>query len=102
MYKYEENKFPVLVFSTLSVAVLASAISISSLFPYVGFMVVDFGLSDKNDAGYYAGFIGSAMMFGRFVSSFYWGQKADAIGRKPVLICGLVSVITMSIFFGFR
>jgi len=81
--------FPVLVMAVLSAAVLASAISISNLFPYVGFMVIDMGLAkDANSAGKYAGFITSAMMCGRFISSYWWGQKADNIGRKQVLMIG--------------
>jgi MFS family permease len=81
--------FPVLVMAVLSTAVLASAISISNLFPYVGFMVIDMGLAkDANSAGNYAGFIASAMMCGRFISSYYWGQTADRVGRKPVLMIG--------------
>ena len=95
------DRLPSFECAVLSAAVLASAISISSLFPYVGFMVIDLGLvDDENDAGEYAGFIGSAMMFGRFVSSVYWGQKADEVGRKPVLMIGIMSVVVFSVMFG--
>lgn len=96
------DDFPVLIMGVLSTACFASAISISNLFPYIGFMVIDMGLAkDANSAGNYAGFIASAMMLGRFFSSYYWGKRADRIGRKPVLMTGLVAVITMSLSFGF-
>ena len=95
------DRLPSFECSILATAVLSSAISISSLFPYVGFMVVDLGLvDDVNDAGEYAGFIGSAMMFGRFISSVYWGQKADIVGRKPVLVIGIIAVVVFGIMFG--
>lgn len=54
-----------------------------------------------DEAGYYAGYIASAGMLGRVVSSVYWGQMADRIGRKPVLFIGLMSVIFTSVAFGF-
>lgn len=50
--------------------------------------------------GYYAGFIGSALGFGRFLSSYFWGYMADSIGRKPVLILGLASTAVGSTAFG--
>ena len=84
MHYIPPDTFPTAALATLSCAVLTSAVSISSLFPYVGFMVVDLGLvEDVNNAGDYAGTIASAMMFGRCISSVYWGQKADRVTRTP-------------------
>merc|ERR1719454_2695009 len=40
------------------------------------------------------------MMFGRFISSVYWGQKADIVGRKPVLVVGIIAVVVFGIMFG--
>ena len=40
----------------LASAVLASAVSLSGLFPYVGFMVVDLGeAKNEDEAGFYSG-----------------------------------------------
>lgn len=39
-------------------------------------------------------------MFGRMVSSVYWGRVADRIGRKPVLLLGLTAVVITSLAFG--
>lgn len=86
----------------LASAVLASAVSLSGLFPYVGFMVVDLGAAKNEDeAGFYSGFIASGMMAGRFVSSVPWGRIADKYGRKPALISGCISISVFSILFGF-
>jgi MFS family permease len=75
--------FPLKEMTILATAVFASAISLSGLFPYVGFMVISLGeAKDENEAGYFSGYIASAMMFGRLVSSFWWGQIADKWGRK--------------------
>jgi MFS family permease len=93
--------FPLKEMTILATAVFASAISLSGLFPYVGFMVISLGeAKDENEAGYFSGYIASAMMFGRLVSSFWWGQIADKWGRKPVLILGCLSIAIFSISFG--
>jgi MFS family permease len=55
---------------------------------------------NEDEAGFYSGFIASAMMLGRFVSSFHWGKFADRWGRKPALIVGCCSVCSMSLLFG--
>lgn len=95
------DPFPVFHMSVLAAAVLSSAISMSALFPYVGFMVVDLGVAKNADeAGYYSGCVASAMMAGRLLSSYPWGQLADRYGRKPALLSGCASVAVMSVIFG--
>lgn len=97
----QESSFPLREMAILATAVFASAISLSGLFPYVGFMVIALGKAkDEDEAGYYSGYIASAMMFGRLVSSFWWGQIADKWGRKPVVIIGCSSIAIFSISFG--
>jgi MFS family permease len=97
----EGEVFPLFAMAILATAVFASAISLSGLFPYVGFMVIYLGKAkDEDEAGYYSGYIASAMMFGRLVSSFWWGQVADRWGRKPVVIIGCLSIATFSVTFG--
>ncbi|PON89738.1 Major facilitator, partial [Trema orientale] len=54
----------------------------------------------EKDIGYYAGFVGSSFMFGRFLTSFLWGILADRYGRKPVIIFGTFSVVIFSSLFG--
>lgn len=42
----------------------------------------------------------SSFTLGRFLSGYFWGCFADRIGRKPVVIIGLLSITTGSIAFG--
>ncbi|MCO5579673.1 hypothetical protein L7F22_033531 [Adiantum nelumboides] len=81
---------------------LCNALPIASLFPFIYFMVEDFGIA-KSDTmiGAYAGYIGSAMMFGRFLTSAFWGMVADRYGRKPVILIGTASIIIFNTIFGF-
>ena len=50
--------------------------------------------------GFYAGYVASAFTFGRFVSGYPLGQVTDAVGRKPVIIAGLLSIMVFSLTFG--
>eukprot|EP00249_Psilotum_nudum_P016394 c25802_g1_i1 orf=431-1783(-) len=82
--------------------VLCNSLPISSLFPFIYFMVRDFHIAKTDkDIGYYAGYIGSSFMLGRFLSSTLWGFIADKYGRKPVIIIGTVSIIIFNTAFGF-
>jgi MFS family permease len=54
----------------------------------------------QDHAGYYAGWITGAFMLGRFLTSYKWGVISDRIGRKPVLLLGITSVLVFSLAFG--
>jgi len=78
----QEPKYPVKALFALGVSFFAHCYSLSSLFPYVGFMVHDMGIVENtNESGWYAGYISSSFMVGRFISSYYWGYFADSFGR---------------------
>ncbi|KAJ0457143.1 putative major facilitator superfamily, MFS transporter superfamily [Helianthus annuus] len=84
------------------VVVLCVALPISSLFPFLYFMVRDFNIAEKEeDISYYAGFVGSAYMIGRALTSVFWGVVADRYGRKPVIILGTSTVVIFNTLFGF-
>lgn len=94
--------FPVFQVCVLFFASLTGALPLTSLFPYVAYMVVDLGVAaDVDKAGFVSGYVASAFMFGRLLSSFYWGHKADLIGRKPVIYISCIAIAVFSICFGF-
>ncbi|CAI0466210.1 unnamed protein product [Linum tenue] len=78
-----------------------AALPISSLFPYLYFMVKDFNVAQhEEDIGYYAGYIGSSFMLARSVTSVIWGLIADRYGRKRVLLLGTSAMVVANILFG--
>ncbi|KAD6796133.1 hypothetical protein E3N88_07029 [Mikania micrantha] len=84
------------------IVVLCVALPISSLFPFLYFMVRDFNIAEKEeDISYYAGFVGSAYMIGRALTSVFWGVVADRYGRKPVILLGTSTVVIFNTLFGF-
>lgn len=80
----------------------SAALPISSLFPFLYFMIRDFHIAKREeDIGYYAGYVGSAFVFGRALTSVLWGMIADRYGRKPVIMFGTISVVIFNTLFGF-
>ncbi|KAF1896390.1 hypothetical protein Lal_00034088 [Lupinus albus] len=81
--------------------VISASLPISSLFPFLYFMVRDFDIAKtEEDIGSYAGYVGSAFMLGRALTSVLWGMIADRYGRKPVIIIGVITVVIFNTLFG--
>lgn len=85
----------------ISVVTLCASLPISSLFPFLYFMVRDFHIAEREeDVSYYAGYLGSSFMLGRALTSILWGIIADRYGRKPVVVIGTVTVLIFNALFG--
>ena len=86
----------------LCFAIFANSFALTNPFPYAGYMVMDFGLTgNAAEAGYYAGWVMTAFMVGRFASSFYCGVLSDKLGGKFVIRIGLSSCVVFQVAFGF-
>ncbi|XP_057991261.1 protein ZINC INDUCED FACILITATOR 1 isoform X3 [Hevea brasiliensis] len=92
---------PIRELVSIWIVVLCTALPISSLFPFLYFMVRDFKIAKREeDIGYYAGYVGSSFMLGRALTSIFWGVVADRYGRKPVIIMGTFTVVIFNTIFG--
>lgn len=99
--EFAEYVYPRAQVGVLAVMLFANALNVTILFPFLGFFVEDLGLThDREEVGFYAGWIGSAFMIGRTMTSFCWGGWSDTHGRKPVLVVGLVSIVVTSVSMG--
>ncbi|KAH7554419.1 hypothetical protein JRO89_XS12G0199500 [Xanthoceras sorbifolium] len=99
--KHTDSAIPFKLLFSVWIVVLSAALPISSLFPFLYFMIRDFNIAKgEEDIGYYAGFVGSAFMFGRALTSVLWGVIADRYGRKPVIMFGIGAVVIFNILFG--
>lgn len=73
-----------------------------SIFPYVYQMVESFHVTDNDrKIALYAGMITSSFTFAEFSAGMFWGRMSDRIGRKPVLVMGLIGTAISMIVFGF-
>ncbi|XP_054815016.1 protein ZINC INDUCED FACILITATOR 1-like isoform X2 [Prosopis cineraria] len=83
------------------IVTLCTALPISCIFPFLYFMVRDFGLAKTEaDISSYAGYLGSAYMLGRGLTSVLWGIFADRYGRKYAIVIGIFAVVVFNTLFG--
>ncbi|XP_030548369.1 protein ZINC INDUCED FACILITATOR-LIKE 1-like [Rhodamnia argentea] len=100
-FKESQRGLPICKLASIWIVVLCTALPISSLYPFLYFMIRDFHIAEREeDIGYYAGYVGSSLMFGRVLTSLIWGIVADRYGRKPVIIIGTIAVVIFNTLFG--
>ncbi|KAL8787006.1 MAG: hypothetical protein Q9213_002442 [Squamulea squamosa] len=65
-------------------------------------MITSFHItSDEDQIGMYAGLVTSVFAFAEFSTGILWGRLSDNIGRKPVLMIGLIGTLLSMFVFGF-
>ncbi|CAL4995738.1 unnamed protein product [Urochloa decumbens] len=85
--KAENPGIPYGLFFHMWIINLVTCLPVSSLFPFLYFMIRDLGIAKRvEDIGFYAGFVGASYMLGRALTSIFWGILADRIGRKPIIV----------------
>ncbi|CAM8917112.1 unnamed protein product [Rhodiola kirilowii] len=85
--KQTRRGVPIMELASIWIVVLCATLPIASIFPYLYFMIEDFHIAESDeDIGYYAGYVASSFMFGRALTSVFWGVIADKYGRKPVIV----------------
>jgi MFS family permease len=73
-----------------------------SIFPYAYRMIESFNITqDESQISVYAGMLITAFAFAEFSTGMIWGRISDRVGRKPVLLMGLVGTALSMICFGF-
>ncbi len=78
----------------LFVALFNSILGLSLLFPILGPLGRELGLSELQ-----VGSLTAAYAVAQFAGSPYWGRKSEVLGRKPVLLRGIVGFgITFLVF----
>ncbi|KAH9054523.1 major facilitator superfamily transporter [Lactarius vividus] len=81
---------------------LCEPITSQSIRPYINQLVSDLPVvgGDEKRVGYYAGLIVSLFFATEAVTVLQWSRLSDKVGRKPVLLFGLLGTIISSILFG--
>ncbi|KAI4870036.1 MFS general substrate transporter [Hypoxylon rubiginosum] len=94
--------FPKRQMLVLAICRICEPIAFMGIFPYIYFMIEDFHITeDKNKISFYAGMVTSAFTFAEFSTGLLWGRLSDKVGRKPVLLTGLIGTAISVLIFGF-
>lgn len=97
----EEKPLPRGQVLLLCYARMIEPLAFFSIFPYVNQMVQENGDIKDTDVGFYSGLIESLFSLTQAIVMIFWGQAADRIGRKPVLVYSLFGVTLATGLFGF-
>ncbi|KAM6504144.1 Major facilitator superfamily domain containing protein [Amanita muscaria] len=72
----------------------------NSIFPYINQAKLGITGGDKRKVGYYAGLIESLFYVTEAMTTLQWGRISDRVGRKPILLIGLVGNALSMLCFG--
>ncbi|KAI0833694.1 major facilitator superfamily domain-containing protein [Trametes gibbosa] len=98
----EETPLPKLQLFILLYLQLAEPITSTVIYPFVNQLVRETGITggDERKTGYFAGLVESCFYAVEAICVLQWGRASDRIGRKPVLLGGLLGLTLSMIGFG--
>lgn len=101
-YREQIRGFPVKQMLVVSLMRFSEPIAFTSLFPYLYFMIRDFKIAPtEQEISKYSGYLALSFAFFQFCFAVHWGKMLDKIGRKPVIMCGLMGTSLSLLIFGF-
>ncbi|KAH9823200.1 major facilitator superfamily domain-containing protein [Melampsora americana] len=81
--------------------ITAEPVSFTIIFPFINQMIEDLKVTpDRTQVGSYAGLIESLFAVSQLCTVLFWGRLSDRIGRKPVLLSGLIGLSVGMVAFG--
>ncbi|SGZ54970.1 CIC11C00000004038 [Sungouiella intermedia] len=101
-FREQMKGFPFWQMAVVMIIRFSEPISFTSLFPYVYFMVRDFKIAkDPSQISRFTGYLAASFALAQFLCCIHWGRLSDRIGRKYVLLCGLLGSALSLTIFGF-
>ena len=94
------HKLPIQQLTILSICRFAEPIAFTSVFPYLPEMIESFNVP-KNEVSKWAGITSAVFSLSQAATGIAWGRASDRFGRKPVILCALLCVMSTSLLFGF-
>ncbi|KAF4604463.1 hypothetical protein EYR40_003237 [Pleurotus pulmonarius] len=81
---------------------LAEPLSSQVIYPFAPQLIRELGVTHGDEAkvGYYVGLIESLFFVTQAVTVLHWSRMSDRIGRKPVILCGLLGLSASMYSFG--
>ncbi|KAF9237647.1 MFS general substrate transporter [Melanogaster broomeanus] len=81
---------------------VAEPLSSAYIFPFINQLIGELGITGGDDRkiGYYAGLIDSLFFVAQAATVLQWSRLSDLIGRKPVILIGLLGLSLSHFAFG--
>lgn len=81
---------------------LAEPLTSQVIYPFAPQLIRDIGITngDETKVGYYVGIMQSLFFFTQALTVLHWSRMSDHIGRKPVILCGLLGLSMSMYCFG--
>ncbi|EAU85151.2 hypothetical protein CC1G_06167 [Coprinopsis cinerea okayama7 len=81
---------------------ISEPLASQSIYPYINHLIRELGITGGDDrkVGYYAGLIESLFFATEAMTVLHWSRFSDRVGRKPVLLLGLLGSMTSMLCFG--
>ncbi|KAJ6261763.1 Major facilitator superfamily multidrug transporter [Drechslerella dactyloides] len=93
-------RLPVEQLTVLVICRLAEPITLTSILSYLPQMIRSFGVPEA-DVGFWVGFTASSFSVAQCMTGVAWGRLSDRVGRKPVILCGMLGMLASVLVFGF-
>lgn len=84
----------------LSAVLVSESLSATLMMPFVGLFVAHLKHIPPSEAGYMSGLLISVFQLGQMLTGKMWGTASDRVGRKPMILLGLLANAVVSTFFG--
>ncbi|KAH7889900.1 major facilitator superfamily domain-containing protein [Phlebopus sp. FC_14] len=99
--KPEPTPIPKGQLAALCTVRLVDPIAFTQLFPYVNEFMSDLHLTDDpSHIGFYSGLVESTFAIAQLCSIYQWAHLSDVIGRRPVILAGMLGLATTTVMFG--
>ncbi|EPS35251.1 hypothetical protein H072_11611 [Dactylellina haptotyla CBS 200.50] len=93
-------RLPVKQLSVLVICRLAEPMCLTSILSYLPQMIRSFGVPEA-DVGFWVGITASSFSVAQMMTGILWGRLSDRVGRKPVILSGIIGMLTSVVVFGF-
>ncbi|KAF9526687.1 member of major facilitator superfamily multidrug-resistance, DHA1 sub-family [Crepidotus variabilis] len=100
--KRKPTPLPWSQFSIILFLLLADPLTTQVISPFAPQLIRDIGITNGNESqvGYYVGIMQSFFFLTQACTVLHWSRLSDSIGRKPVILCGLVGLSLSTYCFG--
>ncbi|KAF9007542.1 member of major facilitator superfamily multidrug-resistance, DHA1 sub-family [Cyathus striatus] len=100
--KVKRTPLPVAQFVIVLVLQLAEPLTSQVIYPFAPQLIRDLGITNGNESrvGYYVGLMQSLFFLTQALTVLHWSRLSDLVGRKPVILTGLVGLSLSMYCFG--